>query len=367
MQGSVQDQLVNHVMQVQPPTGQDHGQQHNGQHDRVGATAVRRGWIACGCLLALTVAWISNGRAAEPRQPAPVVRIVPVVPVRIQPNISVESAAIPMANPSVTVPAAPTGPHVNWAAPILVQATPVADITIDIFLDRLMRAESGGRLTARSSTSTALGPFQFIDATFLRVVRRHFATETAALNPAQVLALRTDMAFSRRAAEAFTNENAALLVGAGFPATFQNLRLAYLMGAGGAIKVLQTDPAMPLIKLLPANVIRANSFMRPLTVSGLVARATREVAVPPTSVAGLVAKPAAPAEVAAAVAHDGAPAAVDAKAAKSAKVAAVPPRAAPPTIIVSCDLGLASCRRWLALEQRRQGTRAVGVREARAR
>ncbi len=237
-------------------------------------------------------------------------------------------------------------------------------MTMDMYLDRLMRAESGGRLNARSATSSALGPFQFIDETFRIVVRRHFAAETATLTPPQILALRTDLAFSRRAAEAFTKDNASLLVGAGIPATFQNLRLAYLLGAGGAIKVLQTDPAMPLPTLLPANVIRANSFMRPLTASGLIARAARDVAVQPSSVAGIVATPAATADVSAAVATvpPANPAAVGTG---TIKVAAIVPKA--PAIVVNCDLGLASCRKWLATEQRRQGTRNRGVREAKLR
>jgi hypothetical protein len=199
------------------------------------------------------------------------------------------------------------------------------------FLDRLMRAESGGKLTAKNSRSTALGPFQFIDGTFLSVARRHFATETAALTPAQVLALRTDMAFSRRAAEAYTQDNATSLTGAGQAATFQNLRLAYLLGPGGAIKILQADPAVPLPQLLPPSVLQANPFMVSLTAGGLINRAAREVSVAPTSTAGIIATPGAPQQLA----------------------SLEKPRAAP-TITVNCDLGLASCRKWLALEQRRQ-------------
>jgi hypothetical protein len=203
------------------------------------------------------------------------------------------------------------------------------------FLDRLMRAESGGKLTAKNSRSTALGPFQFIDGTFLSVARRHFATETAALTPAQVLALRTDMAFSRRAAEAYTHDNATSLTGAGQAATFQNLRLAYLLGPGGAIRILQADPAVPLPQLLPPSVLQANPFMVSLTAGGLVNRAAREVSVAPTSIAGIIARPG------------------SAPGAPQQLASLEKPRAAP-TITVNCDLGLASCRKWLALEQRRQ-------------
>src|SRR5690606_6893021 len=39
-----------------------------------------------------------------------------------------------------------------------------AAMTMPKFFDRLMMAESGGRLTARNARSTALGPFQFIES-----------------------------------------------------------------------------------------------------------------------------------------------------------------------------------------------------------
>jgi hypothetical protein len=218
-----------------------------------------------------------------------------------------------------------------------------------------MRAESGGKLTAKNSRSTALGPFQFIDQTFLIVARRHFAAETANLTPSQILGLRTNMDFSRRAAEAFTKDNAALLIGAGHPATFQNLRLAYLLGPGGAIKVLQSDATLPLPRLLSPAVLHANPFMMSLTAGGLVARAAREVLVPPTSVAAIVVPPAS------------ADALVPVVASASASVPAASRIKPQPAIAVSCDLGLASCRKWLALEQRRQGNRNSGIREARVR
>jgi hypothetical protein len=345
--------------------------------------------VGC-CLFALFIAGLGLGRVTTPRpvvaavspNPAIATRAVTtqVVPTRPLGSAHIELVqAVTPVEPATSGTAsradveAPASPPVEGGAalpaPLFAQATPATDMTMDIFLDRLMRAESGGKLTARSATSTALGPFQFIDATFLIVVRRHFAAETANMTPSQILALRTDLAFSRRAAEAFTQDNASLLVGAGIPATFQNLRLAYLLGPGGAIKVLQTDPAMPLPTLLPANVIRANAFMRPLTVSGLIARAARDVAVKPTSAAGIVAAPAAAADVTAAVATVAAanPAAA---VAGVAKVAAITPKGpAGPTIVVNCDLGLASCRKWVAMEQRRLAprNRNRGVREARVR
>ena len=119
-------------------------------------------------------------------------------------------------------------------------------MTMEKFLDRLMMAESAGRLDARNPRSTALGPFQFIESTFLIVAKRYFASETAAMTPQQILALRTDASFSRRAAEAYTRENAAVLKASDVEPNYPNLRLAFLLGPGGAVKVLKAPPEMPL-------------------------------------------------------------------------------------------------------------------------
>jgi hypothetical protein len=67
-------------------------------------------------------------------------------------------------------------------------------------------AESGVDDQDRNSRSTALGAFQFIAPTFLSVARRHFAGQTAKLSPSEILRLRTNRAFARRAAEAYTKD-----------------------------------------------------------------------------------------------------------------------------------------------------------------
>lgn len=153
-----------------------------------------------------------------------------------------------------------------------------------------MMAESGGRLTAKNPRSTALGPYQFINSTFIEVVDRHFSDEVEGLNRSQILALRTDLDFSRRAATAFNNDNAAYLRRRGLKPTFAHLRVSYLLGAPGAAQVLSAKPNTKLTKVLPAAVIKANPFMRKLTVAGLVSRAEREVGVGEWTVSSQVAQ-----------------------------------------------------------------------------
>ena len=212
-----------------------------------------------------------------------------------------------------------------------------------LFLDRLMIAESGGRDDARNPRSTAVGPFQFIESTFLNVVRRHFAAETGELSTAEILKLRTNRTFARRAAEAFTRDNAALLAIAGAEPTFANLRLAHLVGPGGAVRILKAPADTPAVALLGGHVGRANPFLVRMTTADLVRWAARNLASPAVSTAKVAADP--------------------------KRVAGSGGEAAKPAIRVRCNRALASCRRWIALATsriaRKERVAGVGTKQRR--
>jgi hypothetical protein len=209
---------------------------------------------------------------------------------------------------------------------------PVLDAPmLALYLERLMMSESGGRDTARNPRSTAVGPFQFIETTFLDLVERHFATETQNLPPARILALRSDRAFATRAVTIFTLENAASLAAAGITPTLAHLRLAHLVGATGAIQLAKAPTTSPVIAILGARVIQANPFMVGMTAGDLVGWSAR-------SLGGRLAT--------------------------DARLGGIPPNGAvmPPTVAIPialkpaivprCNLNLASCRKWLALAER---------------
>lgn len=205
-----------------------------------------------------------------------------------------------------------------------VKTVPIVEMTIEQFLDRLMIAESGGDDTARNPRSTALGPFQFIESTFLDIVGRYFAAETSAMSRAEILALRTNRAFARRAADAFTKENAAHLKSEGVAATYPHLRLAYLVGPAAAVRVIRAERQTPLADLLGPAAVKANPFMTRLTAAGLIARSARELSLEPETTTALAVDP-----------------------------GALPPKQvrAKPEIAVKCSLARASCRHWLATQK----------------
>jgi hypothetical protein len=234
------------------------------------------------------------------------------------------------------------------------------------FLDRLMAAESGGRLYNKNPRSTALGPFQFIEGTFLTVVKRHFASEVAGLSERQVLALRTDMAFSRRAAAAYVNDLISALKDSGLPATTANVRLAFLVGPFAAVRVLRTRPDQPLRRVLSGVAIAANPYMSGATVAMLVRKAGRDVsATPPERPELFKREPAVAADWARETAGSlatlaGKPPAeatfLEREPAATPAVSEGQPTAATPTdgsFDIKCDVGLASCRKWIALQEQK--------------
>jgi hypothetical protein len=152
-----------------------------------------------------------------------------------------------------------------------------SDASFEQFLDHLMRAESNGSDTAANPRSTAVGAFQFIESTFLAIARRYFTREVAELTEMRILELRTNRQFSRRVAAAYCKENMAYLSGQGLRPTYAHLRLAYLLGARGAAKVLKAPPQTPIAGILGSAVIRANPFMKGMTANGLVERAHRDI------------------------------------------------------------------------------------------
>lgn len=236
---------------------------------------------------------------------------------------------------------------------------------MDKFLDRLTIVEAGGRETAKNPLSSALGPFQFITSTFLDITRRHFLPETSGLQPAKVLALRTDRAFSRRAAAAYTLEAAAILSNNNIVPTRANLRLAYLLGAGSAVRVLKARTDTPVAGILGGAVVRANPFMKGMAAGDLARWSERNMdgrsGPDPTPVVGgsapaaplLSLDPSEPVVAAPIVTASADPVTVATPASRGAKQKTAARSTLRRVVTLAakapCRATLASCRKWLAL------------------
>lgn len=114
------------------------------------------------------------------------------------------------------------------------------------------RRESAMNPNARAGTSSATGLFQFIDGTWLDMVRRYGANhglgaQATALNNGadaatrrEILALRNDPELSARMAGELARENAGMLQARlGRAPSAGELYAAHVMGPGGAIRLIE--------------------------------------------------------------------------------------------------------------------------------
>jgi Transglycosylase SLT domain len=138
--------------------------------------------------------------------------------------------------------------HVRAAIARGAQATGV-DFSL---LVETARRESALNPSARAGTSSATGLFQFIDSTWLDMVRRHggnhgLGAQAAALSNGadaatrrDILALRNDPELSARMAGELARENALTLQARlGRPPGPGELYAAHVMGAGGALRLIE--------------------------------------------------------------------------------------------------------------------------------
>lgn len=137
------------------------------------------------------------------------------------------------------------------------------------------KLESGLNANARASTSSAAGLYQFIDQSWLAVVKKHGAehglgwaadsisqgangklTVGDSTTRQAILALRSDPAVASLMAAEHASDNKAALEGSlGRTATGTDLYMAHFLGLGGARKFLTTmaaDPSASAAALFPA-------------------------------------------------------------------------------------------------------------------
>jgi hypothetical protein len=143
------------------------------------------------------------------------------------------------------------------------------------FLLKQAEIESGLNPNAKASTSSASGPFQFVNATWLRMVEKYgdnvgLSDQAAALREnkldatgkADVLALRNDVAISGKMAAHFALDNAKALASSGLTNIGPTeLYLAHFLGASGAKEFLagmQADPSGAAAEVLP-SAARSNT------------------------------------------------------------------------------------------------------------
>lgn len=162
--------------------------------------------------------------------------------------------------------------------------------------DSIRTAESGGDPNAKNPNSSASGPDQFLDSTWLSTVKQARPDLAQGKSDADLLALKTNPQLSGEMRDYYANQNQAILSKAGVPVTPGTTYLAHFAGPQGAVKVLQADPSAMAGDILGPAVLKANPFLQGMTAQGLQAWAAKKMgaAVPQAGAQTAQATPASP-------------------------------------------------------------------------
>jgi hypothetical protein len=117
--------------------------------------------------------------------------------------------------------------------------------------DRIVSIEG----TGKNPESSAEGPGQFIDSTWLHLVKAYRPDLAQGMSDAEILALRTGPAAGQIGAEmtrAYSLENAAYLQHNGIEASAGNLYLAHFLGPQGAVDLIKAPPEASAAEINPA-------------------------------------------------------------------------------------------------------------------
>lgn len=139
--------------------------------------------------------------------------------------------------------------------------------SLESVIDQIVASESHSDPAARNPYSSALGVGQFVEATWLGLVRKHRPDLAATLTERQILDLRKDPELSRHMTSRYAEENKSLLARRGLPVTPGALYLAHFAGPAGAAAIL-TAPGDADAASVIANVDARPGITREKIVTG---------------------------------------------------------------------------------------------------
>ncbi len=158
---------------------------------------------------------------------------------------------------------------------------------IDAVVERIIEVESNGDPNTRNSRSSATGLGQFVNETWLDLVRQYRPDLTQGRSDNETLELRREAKLAREITRRFVERNAAILRKRGLPVTAGTVYLAHFAGVAGAVAILSApenaDAALVMAgadasgRTKREQLIRANPFLERFTVADLRTWADRKM------------------------------------------------------------------------------------------
>jgi hypothetical protein len=158
---------------------------------------------------------------------------------------------------------------------------------VNALVDRIIGVESNNRFDATNKASSASGVGQFIEGTWLDLIRVYRPELARIGTKTETLELRREPKIAREMTARFVERNAALLKRRGLPVTASTVYLAHFAGGAGAVAILSADEnadaAWVMAKadakgrITRDQIIKANPFLQHFSVSDLKRWADRKM------------------------------------------------------------------------------------------
>ena len=153
----------------------------------------------------------------------------------------------------------------------------LASDSIESLIGHIIRVESAGNASARNPRSTATGLGQFIEGTWLRMMRSYRPDLVVNLSRRELLDLRLDPDMSRQMVRHLAQENEGYLRARGHAISAGRLYLAHFLGPAGADQALRAGPEQSVDNVMGAAVVSANPFLRGWSIAQLQNWAERKM------------------------------------------------------------------------------------------
>jgi hypothetical protein len=158
---------------------------------------------------------------------------------------------------------------------------------VSALVERIIAVESNGDPNAKNSRSSAVGLAQFLDETWLDLVRAYRPDLARGRSARETLDLRREPKLAREITMRLVERNITILKQRGLPVTAGTLYLAHFAGSAGAIAILSapddSDAALVIAsadstgRTKRERLIKANPFLEHFTVADLKVWADRKM------------------------------------------------------------------------------------------
>jgi hypothetical protein len=158
---------------------------------------------------------------------------------------------------------------------------------VSALVERIIAVESNGDSNAKNSRSSATGLGQFLDETWLDLMRAYRPDLARGRSASETLELRREPNLAREITIRFAERNVAMLKQRGLPVTAGTVYLAHFAGGAGAVAILSapdnSDAALVIAnadstgRTKRERLIKANPFLGHFTVADLKVWADRKM------------------------------------------------------------------------------------------